>query len=1029
MKLKYILASLLIFNSILIFADYSFTAYTVTAGLSNNSVFDVFQDSYGYIWIATADGLNKFDGINFITFRHDYKNPNSLPDNWITSVTEDRDRNVWVATEGAGVSRYNRNENKFYNYSSVPDDENTISDNQCWKVYCDQSGDIWISTYNGGLNKYIPREDNFVRYVNRTDDDTSISANNVWPIVQDKDGDIWVGTEGDGVSRYSKSANRFYNYRNISDNKNSISGNIVWAILRDSSDNMWFGANYRGLNKYNIESDSFVRYDLPDEIKNERIYSICEVEKNVLLIGVTTGLLEFNCITGIYNRIKNPQYNEKNEDNRIRTIIKDKSGVIWAGGMDGVSKLTLKLFKYHAKKNNENLYGSNYEVLSLAETGSGKILVSTGRGVDEFNPKTGQFTQIALNKRFAVRKVYAAVEDQHGRIWFALSSGLFCKELDGEIIDYGNKLKLKQIIVNCILSDRNGFVLVGTEQNGLIRIGGLSETVEYFGIDENGQNTLFSRGITELTMDKSGDVWIGTGGNGLYRFSLEAGIIRKYSSEANELSSNIIQSVHSNRDGAIWVGTQNAGLNRIDSVTGKTKIFDQPELYYSTIKNSIKSLVESDDGMLWIATTYGVAKIRKSDLTSRIFTKSDGINEVEFNSRAVLYHSNGKIYFGTRNGIVEIDPSLVGETSYQPLVVITAFRIFDREYNSDKNLEILDKVRLTYRDNFFSFEFLALDHANIENNSYKYMLEGFDKEWIYTGNRRYASYTNLEGGRYRLHIAGTNRDGVWSSNIKTIDITVKPPFWKTIYAFIVYGVIAIFIFILLVRWSLYRYSKRMKKNDESLIQERFIIERERLRIGQDLHDDIGQELTGIALFAKSLEEDISEEDKDLKLKAKSIVDYLNRVIDKIRNLARGLATIEIKHGEFYKVLCELTREIMNRNRVNIVVDIDETIIIDNDTVVKHLYHIIQESISNGIKHGHAQNFIISLARKKGYEVLRIENDGHSIVKTSDENLGMGIKTIKYRTNLIGGSVRVYSENDRTIVECQFKERTLMRFED
>jgi|GEM_PF-1113340 len=817
-----------------------FEHVTVEEGLSQSTVNCIFQDSRGLMWFGTEDGLNKYNGYNFTIYRNISDNQSSLSNNWIYTVIEDRQNNLWIGTR-AGLNRFDRRTETFIRYS----DEQGFSGIQARALCEDFKGNIWIGTQEGGLNRYNSQTDRFEVYKHNPDDLNSIASNSIRSLYSDRSGNLWIGTADVGVDRYDHERDIFLHYPRIPGSSASIFSKPVTVIKEDTKGYLWIGTQ-DGLVQWSPERNetTYLRYngngkDNAYSLSNNAITSLFFRSSNELLIGTENGLdiLNLNDRTLEHHYSRSEDISSLN-NNIIKSIYEDPFGVLWIGTEGGgLNKFASQMIRFQHYQSYlfdtpESLKGKL--VFSFCEDREGMIWIGTNRGLNRFDRKTGTFT------------LYPLDTSKLGRI--------------------------SDKYVSIILQDRTGMMWLGTWGGGLIRFDRKSGKFSSFRVKPNDTGNTSVNIVVSIREDKNGALWIGTYGGGLHAFNREKEVFRHYPCSATPsdrytLKGTIVYYIHENRDGVSWIGTE-SGLNRFDPRTGifsyytenphpggpdskylstnlvgyihesaneilwigtpcglnkfdpKTGRFTHYRLKDGLPNEMINAILEDDHGNLWLSTNFGLSKFNPQNSTFKNYQLKDGLQNSEFNRGACLKSRSGEMFFGGLNGFNRFFPDRIRDNSFIPPVIITDLKIFDRssvvwEWGKfKKEIHQLKHLALSYQDYMFTIEFAALDYSHPSANRYMYKLEGFDKRWIDSGNRRFTSYTAVPPGQYLFKVKGSNSDGVWNEQGASIYISIVPPFYQTPIArvFIAVGIFSLVF--LLYRFRIRSIRKRAGELEE-----------------------------------------------------------------------------------------------------------------------------------------------------------------------------------------------------------------------
>jgi len=814
-----------------------FSHISLEQGLHQSSIFSMLQDEKGFIWMATEEGVHKYDGYGFIVYQYEPDDSNSLsykgisvickdhngilwigttngfnrfdpstgrfsryfhnPDdsgsisnNDVYAICEDHFENLWIGTK-YGLNKFNRKNNTFIRYYYSPDNPNCISGNEIKAIYEDHAGFLWIGTYGGGLNWYDRTNNHFIRYQHNSDDSSTLIGNRILCIHEDRDGLLWIGTEGSGLNAFDRGKELFYHYKNDPDNPYSISDNSVCVIYEDTAGILWLGTEFGGLNIFDRKKNRFIHYknnpDDPSTLSANRIVSILEDNQGGLWFGTRGGGLN------LYNRQthKIDHYKASHSipnslsNNQIWEIYEDRQGFIWIGtGQGGANRFdrenqTFTCYRHDPKKTNSLTHD---RVNDICEDAEGNLWFGTYGGIDKWNPKTGQFTH-------------------------------FLPDAD----DPDNKRPTK---IYALYIDSSGIIWVGSLYQGLTRFDPKTNEFTSYMHDPLNPQSLSDNNVICIFEDSSGELWVGTRGGRLDKFDRENGRFihhRVDTCNPGSIIGNFILSIREDRAGALWIGT-NEGLSTYDKKTQRFTNFTKKD---GLCDDVIYDIIEDDRGNLWMSTNSGLARFDPGTQVFRNYDVSDGLQSNEFNTGTGCKLRSGELLFGGINGFNLFHPDSIKDNPFIPPVVITEFQLFntpvpigkteDGRTLLAKHISETNEITLSYKDNVFSFGFAALNFLFSHENQYAYIMEGLEKKWNYVGNRRYASYTTLPPGNYVFRVKGSNNDGVWNEEGASIKITITPPYWKTWWF---YGLCLFVVCYVIATAFIHQRRRLIKQKDE-----------------------------------------------------------------------------------------------------------------------------------------------------------------------------------------------------------------------
>ncbi len=779
-----------------------FKHLTLEDGLSQSMILDILQDSKGFMWFATQDGLNKYDGYSFHVYRPDPQNPHSLQSNIISALEEDTDGAIWVGTNFTGLDRYDRETDRFISYSNDPTNPRSLSNNFVNAILVDGDGVLWAGT-GLGLNRFHRDTGDFTRYLNIPGDNRSLSHNNINIIYEDKAGTIWIGTNA-GLNKFDRQSGTFTVYRADPSNPESLRNDFIPALLEDHSGEFWVGTGF-GLHRFNRETGECVAY-LPDaspgSLSDSNITSIAEDHGNILWIGTASGGINtFDRRSEKFSHYRAQGNNpESISSDTIQTLYVDASGLLWIGtgdaALDRFDREIEKFRTYSVDPESSDSLSHNF-VYSFSEDSEGMIWLGTnGGGLNKFDPYAESFTRYNAepNNRRALSSnlVQYVYVDGTDTLWIGTNGGglnrfnredeTFTRFLNRR----GDAASLSNNSVKLIKEDSFGLLWVGT-LGGALNV--LDRAAGRFTRYQNNPNQpgsfrgVFIRSICE-TRDRT--LWIGTTANGLNRFNRESKTFTNFPSDPNNpnsLSNNNIMCIYECAAGNLWIGTFGGGLNKFEPAKGAWTHFRQKDGLPNDV---VYGLLEDEEGCLWLSTNKGLSKFNPGTGRFKNYTYQDGLQSNEFNGGSYFKSTGGEMYFGGVKGFNRFLPRKVEDNKHVPPIVITDFKVFNQRLGIGgdsplkKHITETRAIHLPYNRNVFSFNFVALDYIIPQKNQYMYMMENFDKDWVRAGSSsRFAGYTNLDPGEYTFHVRGSNNDGVWNETGASIRVVIAPPYWET----------------------------------------------------------------------------------------------------------------------------------------------------------------------------------------------------------------------------------------------------------
>ncbi len=782
---------------------------TSTDGLSHDHVNAIVKGSQGFMWIGTDDGLNRYDGYEFIIYRHDRDNPKSIRDNLIYDIFE-REGKFYIGT-GTGLDILDRRVNIF---SHPGEKEFAVHD-----IFDDSEGRIWLGT-STGLFLFEPDTKKFTPYPLLTDESApeelsyeitedkngdlwiatkqglrrldretlkpiDIHANGIessWvkTVFTDRTGNVWIGTQGRGVFRYNAREGTYTNF--VSDgSKNSIAYNDILTFNEGLDGRIWIGTENGGISIYDATKNTFttVRNIEGDDstLSNNSVYYIFRDDQQNMWIGTYSGGLNFLPRYGekfTLQRAK-PDNDADLSNSIVLDVMSDSNGIIWiatdGGGLDRFDPKT-KTFKHYRSTDKSNRSAASDFILSLAEVSKDVLAIGYHRGGFDFlNTSTGVFTRLSLKSNpmdpslATVNKVY---KDHNNNIWIGTwGGGLGMFDIKGNNVKWiTSRSGLTNDFVHTIGEDAEGRLWIGTDSGLNMIVPGSDKVVQYF-TDENNESSIANNVVDDILLDKDGNLWLATAG----------------------------------------------GLCRYEKASDSFKAYREKQ---GLPNNMIRAVLEDEGGHLWVTTNKGLSKFNPIAETFRNYTIEDGLQGNIFKPGAACEAPNGWLYFGGANGLNSFHPDSLRDNTFVPPVFFTDLKLFNNSVKVNgpdsilhEHINVASAIVLQYDQSVFTLDYAALSYTFPSKNQYAYRMEGFNKEWNYVGNKRSATYTNLDPGTYTFTVKGSNNDGLWNETGKTLKITIVPPFWMTWW----FQVVVIAVFAGLVTLAItYRFRRIQSQN-------------------------------------------------------------------------------------------------------------------------------------------------------------------------------------------------------------------------
>lgn len=767
-------------------------------GFSPAATFAIAEDSQGFLWFGTIDGLYRYDGYNFKIFRNDPSNTNSLANNTIRALAIDKNDVLWIATQGGGLDRFDIKTEFFTHFIHTGNGENELNGNSVWSVIIDKKGNIWAGIAGMGVDKIDSKTKQITHYYPFGNKNLN-KEQAARCLHEDNQGNIWTGFNYGGYAVINPETGKIKE-QTLFDNSNTIS-NSIYDIFTDSDDKVWiltYGGGIKVIDTKNNTTSTIAKTIANNNsLISDLTYSITERIKNEYWIATEYGISVFNSKSGEYiNYRQNDCSKISLSENRVRKIYVDKRGIVWVGTESGVDKFVLqsKFESYKNEYSGENRLNDGIVRAILEDNENNLWIGLIDNGLVKYS-KNGKEQKHYLHnpgnsKSLSGNNINTLFQDSNNDIWIGeWNTGLmkYNKKSDSFIFvtSADKKNGLSDTRIQVIKEGRPGILWLGTE-NGINRFDTKKNTYTLYKHEPGNSNSLSGNSIQSqaFSFDGNGNLWVGTWSNGLNKIeftdsSQTNANIKHWQNNPGDpksLSNDNVISLYIDKENIIWIGTFGGGLSRFDP---KTEIFTNYTTENGLPNNVIFAIIPDNNNNLWLSTDYGISMFNTSDETFHNYSKSDGLQDNHFFWGAATKGKSGKIYFGGINGLNSFIPENIKPDSNFVQPVLVNINLFNKPIKASKAISRLDEIEFRYDENFISFEFSALDNSDPNNNMYQYMLSGFDKSWIISGTQRNASYTNLSPGKYIFMLKASNSEGVWNNEIVRLKVIVHPPWWKT----------------------------------------------------------------------------------------------------------------------------------------------------------------------------------------------------------------------------------------------------------
>ncbi|MCC7302369.1 MAG: SpoIIE family protein phosphatase [Bacteroidia bacterium] len=811
--------------------DLKFYHLTTKQGLSQTVINCMIKDSRGFMWFGTQDGLNRYDGYTFTVFRNDPEDTNSISDNYINCLLEDQEGRIWIGTNVGGLNVYDPVLNRFVRYRHEENNDQSLSDNKVFCIMAAPGGGFVVGTDNG-LNFFDGESNRFRRYLAEDTPKALIDAS-IRCLATDEKDNIWVGTFRGGLHRFRAQEGVFDYFSPV---EQQIPGAVdksekIRTIYCDKDGLFWIGTYNGGTFLFDPLKEKYLKCFLadsgPEGITHNWVLSFAEDKRGMIWVATNdSGLCFYNKSTGKFTRQYSDEFDPLGlSSNSLSSLLCDETGNMWVGtstnGVNVFFRNTLKFSHVRRRVGSENTLPDKIIYCVYKDKSNQVWFCAKGAELSKLDLQTGKFTHYKDVCEAQNKTILTIYESPNGLFYlgsygggisiFDPGQGRAVPIRDDEF--KGEKLTNKTILN--IRADKLGHLWISTFGGGLFRFDPVNYGLEVLNVSKG----LAHNRVHYSYQASDGLIWVATQGGISVVDPLTFKVIRNYKAGNSDssITSNTVYSFYQDRQGNIWVAT-GIGLNRISAGDGKIQKFYQKD---GMANDNIYGILEDKKGNLWLSTNKGITRFNPgtkniNGSAFKNYEAIDGLAEGEYLQGSFFKDAvTDELYFGGNDGFNTFLPEKIEENEHIPPVFITSFKRFGKEVQLDTNILYKRFIELSYRDNFFSFEFVSLDYTLPGKNLYSYKMEGVDEDWSAPSTIRYASYTNLEGGDYVFRVRASNNDGVWNEAGAVIHIRVIPPVYKTktFYAICV-------ILLLIGIWSFTKWRTRAIEKEKKLLEDK-----------------------------------------------------------------------------------------------------------------------------------------------------------------------------------------------------------------
>lgn len=891
--------------------------------LSGNFVRCIFKDSRGFMWFGTMNGLIRYDGTDTYTYEYTEGDNKSIPNNRINAIVEDASHNLWIGT-AHGLVQYDGEKDSFKDIDSIPGNTNHLISRYISDLCFDRQGKLWIGTHGYGLQIYDPKTYTFT-FLDNTGEEKPLTdyITRLYLV----NGSMWVGTKG-GL-RLFNTQTMLPESLPVADE--SLASKETKQIIQDPSGNIWLGLADREIIRLTSNDRE---YRMSKSVLEQNIYgkggdnilTFCfDRVGNLWIGGENSGLNYLDTKTNTITHYESEEDDPKKlPTNSIQFIYRDNAGIIWIGTFDKGAYLidnnAKKFQTYQNLRSKGGLNGNN--IMSLAEDKDGNIWIASNGGglykLDITSNELGEHEMI--NNKIGTYYLSALLYDSNGALWIGTwGRGVYkinLKTLDVENYSVGSH-GFGDNKVLCVYEDERKKMWVGTAGSGLFYFDSMSNQFTLFNDERKVDGVSRTTYVTSIIDGADNTLWIGTL-YGLHSFKVEQNNFDEFKvylkDKPGDIGSNEILNAHKGVGNELWFGTGDNGISILSSTGSDFRVVRKQDGLHS---NTVKGILTDARGNIWVSSNLGLSKYTPATNSFLNFTIGDGLPSNDFNSRACLIAGNGRLYFGTNNGLVAFYPDSILSNPIKPVVYLTDLKIDNRSARIDgegsplkKHISLTHDIELPYYQRSFVIDFAANNYGQSSRNQYCYKLEGFDNDWNCVGSNHSATYTNIDPGQYVFLVKASNSDGIESEAPTRLNVTIHQAPWKTWWAILLYVILLTAFIYFLVRVRLERIKIKNQLELERLAREK---EHELSESKTQFFTNISHELrTPLSLIFMPLENLISIEELSPTVKERlntirTNTDKMSRLVNELMDfnkLESSKLKLRVQQGELVKFITE-----------------------------------------------------------------------------------------------------------------------------
>jgi len=780
---------------------------TVEDGLPQATVMTTLQDSQGFVWLGTEDGLVRFDGRELYRYARSRSEAGSLPGNYVWQVTEDADTNLWIALDGAGVAKWNRRTDSFTSYRHDAGDSRSLASDRVRTVLVDARGFVWVGTYDAGVDVLDPSSGSIVHLRHDANDLGSLASDRVSALTLDRAGDVWIGTDR-GLNRWRAETGTIVRVGPTVDGAQPLRDVEVSRVLEDQSGALWVGTFEDGL--FRLDRDGRVleafRHDARDaaSLGSDDVRALLEDQSGRLWVGTADGLALLDRFTGKFTHYRHDANDGASlRDSFVMSLHQDPAGLVWVGTRaGGVSRFNPRSFEFGGHR---PAWLENQPITAFADAPDNDVWIASLAGLVRFDAAKGTVTSIdelaGRQNALGDKPVTSLRQDRRGALWIGTMGGglkVFTpgSGIESIPVEPGDPRSLATDGMLAILESRSGAIWIGTFGGGVNVLDPSTRTVRQLPYGSDTPGAISAPVVTAIAEDPRGNLWIGTEGGGLNLARPDGSVEKVFRNDpANPktLPSNTVYALAVDEGGRISVATEAGGLARVvDPAAAPDAIeFEVLSRADGLSSDTLYGIVPDARGRLWLSGNAGLMRLDPETGSVKTYHREQGLQGEEFSFGAHFRLRDGRIAFGGPGGFNIFDPAALSENGEPPRIALTNVDVLGVRAGGSTPFWLRDRIVLDYRGSIVSLDFGVLDFNSPQHNRLAYRMSGLTDDWIDLGAQRRVTLTNLDAGDHVLEVRAASSDSVWSDTPLRLTIHRNPAPWASPLAYALYALAAV----------------------------------------------------------------------------------------------------------------------------------------------------------------------------------------------------------------------------------------------